>query len=88
MELLGLENRRTVEVLAELVRRKAPTILFLMETKLNVREMEPIKTELGFQSMKDCICIVCFDKARDAIAILPYLLISIDRLQPCLFIMC
>ena len=47
----GLGNRRAVEVLTELVRRKDPTILFLMETKRNVREMEPIKTELGFQSM-------------------------------------
>ena len=26
-------------------------ILFLMETKLTVREMEPIKAKLGFQSM-------------------------------------
>ena len=47
----GLGNRRAVEVLAELVRSKAPTILFLMETKLTVQEMEPIKVELGFQSM-------------------------------------
>ena len=47
----GLGNRQVVEVLADLVRRKAPTILFLMETKLTVREMEPIKMELGFPSM-------------------------------------
>ena len=47
----GLGNRQAVEVLADLVRRKAPTILFLMETKLTVREMEPIKMELGFPSM-------------------------------------
>ena len=47
----GFENRQTVEVLADLVRSKAPTILFLTETKLTIREMEPIKAELGFQSM-------------------------------------
>ena len=47
----GLGNRFAVEVLAELVRQKAPTILFLMETKFSVREMEPIKAELGYPSM-------------------------------------
>ena len=47
----GLGNSRVVEVLAELVRQKVPKILFLMETKLSVREMEPIKTELGYPSM-------------------------------------
>ncbi|XP_075665387.1 uncharacterized protein LOC142635056 [Castanea sativa] len=47
----GLGNRRAVEVLAELVRQKVPTILFLMETKLTAREMEPIKKALGFPSM-------------------------------------
>ena len=47
----GLGNCRAVEVLAELVRQKAPTIFFLMETKLFIREMEPIKTELGYPSM-------------------------------------
>ena len=33
------------------MRKKVPTILFLMTTKLTVREMEPIKSELGFPSM-------------------------------------
>ena len=47
----GLGNRQAIEVLAELVRQKVPTILFLMETKLSVREMEPIKSELGYPSM-------------------------------------
>ena len=46
-----LENCSTVEVLAALVRTQVPTILFLMETKLTVHEMEPIKLELGFSSM-------------------------------------
>lgn len=44
-------NRSAVEVLADLVRKKDPIILFLMETKLTVHEMEPIKLELGFSSM-------------------------------------
>ena len=47
----GLGNHQVVEVLAKLVRQKAPTILFLMETKLSIHEMEPIKTELGYPSM-------------------------------------
>ena len=34
-----------------MVRTQVPIILFLMETKLTVREMEPIKSELGFSSM-------------------------------------
>ena len=51
LELPRLGNRWAVEVLAELVRQKDPTILFLMETKLSVREIEPIKTELGYPSM-------------------------------------
>lgn len=51
VELLGLGNRQVVEVLAELVRSKAPIIWFLMETTLNVREMEQIKVKLDFQSM-------------------------------------
>ena len=33
------------------MRKKDPIILFLMETKLTVHEMEPIKSELGFSSM-------------------------------------
>jgi len=39
-----------------LVRKKAPTILFLMETKLIDREMEPIKRELGFYGMLAVSC--------------------------------
>ena len=46
-----LENRRAVEVFAELVRKKAPTILFLIETKLTDREIKSIKTEVGFYGM-------------------------------------
>ena len=69
MELPGLGNHRAVEILAELVRRKVPIILFLMETKLNVREMEPIKTELGFQSM----LVVSSEGRRGGLALLRHL---------------
>lgn len=47
----GLENCRAVQVLFDLVRWKGPIILFLMETKLSIQEMETIKNEIGFQSM-------------------------------------
>ncbi|KAK9996993.1 hypothetical protein SO802_021679 [Lithocarpus litseifolius] len=47
----GLGNRWAVRVLTDLVRKKGPTILFLMETKLSVSEMQPIKAELDFPSM-------------------------------------
>ena len=40
-----------MEILVELVRKQVPTILFLMETKLTVGEMESIKSEFGFSSM-------------------------------------
>ena len=46
-----LGNCQVVEVLANLVRKKDSMILFLMEIKLTVREMELIKVELGFPSM-------------------------------------
>lgn len=47
----GLGNRQAVEVLTKLVRQKIPIILFHMETKLPIREMETIKTKLGYPSM-------------------------------------
>ena len=62
----GFRNRCAVEVLAELVRKQVPTILFLMETKLIDREMEPIKVELGFPSMLAVSC----DSRRRGIALL------------------
>ena len=52
----GLRNHRAVEVLTEVVRKQVPTILFLMETKLNVHEMEPIKSELAFSAMLVVSC--------------------------------
>ena len=52
----GLRNHHAVEVLSELVKKKAPTILFLMETKLTDREMKPIKTELGFYGLLAVSC--------------------------------
>lgn len=47
----GLGNHRIVQVLIELVRKKGPKILFLMETKLSIQEMQPIQAELDFPSM-------------------------------------
>ena len=42
----GLENLRAGTVLSHLVRRKAPDILFLMETKQTVDEMKLIQANL------------------------------------------
>ena len=47
----GLGNRHVVQVLANLVRKQGPKILFLMETKLTKTELEPIQRELNFHSM-------------------------------------
>ena len=47
----GLGNRRAVQVLADLVRKQGPKILFLMEKKLTKTELEPIQRELNFHSM-------------------------------------
>ena len=47
----GLGNCRAVQVLADLVSKKGPTILFLTETKLLVSEMQPVKAKLDFLSM-------------------------------------
>jgi len=55
----GLGNRYAVEVLTEVVRKQIPIILFLMETKLKVREMESIKSELGFFAMLAVSCKSC-----------------------------
>ena len=51
LELPGAWDRQVVQVLVDLVRSKGPTILFLMETKLLIQEMIPIKDELGYRSM-------------------------------------
>ena len=47
----GLGNHSAIQVLANLVSSKRPTILFLMETKLLVNEMISIKDELWYKSM-------------------------------------
>ena len=44
-------NHSAVQVLADLVRSKGPIMLFLMETKLSMQEMIPIRDELGYRSM-------------------------------------
>ena len=50
LELSGVGNHRLVQVLTDLVRSKGPTVLFLMETKLSIQELDPIKIEIGFNS--------------------------------------
>ena len=63
-----------VEILVELVRKQVPTILFLMETKLTVREMESIKLEFGFSSM----LVVSSERRRGGLAMLWKLDVVID----------
>lgn len=62
----GLGKQPAVQVLVNLVRRKAPTILFLMETKLTVREIISIRDELNFQSI---LAISC-DERKGGLALL------------------
>lgn len=45
----GLGNQHAVSVLSHLVREKAPKIVFLMDTKQTVDEMQKIKDELNFK---------------------------------------
>lgn len=40
-----------MDVLTNLVRSKAPTVLFLMETKWSIAEMRKICDDLNFQSV-------------------------------------
>ena len=47
----GLGNHWAIQVLTDLVRKKGPTILFLMETKLTVSEIQSVKTDFEFPSM-------------------------------------
>ena len=50
LELAGIGNHCLVQVLTDLVRSKGPTVLFLMETKMSIQELDPIKIEIGFNS--------------------------------------
>ena len=63
-----------MEILVELMRKQVPTILFLMETKLTVREMESIKLEFGFSSM----LVVSSERRRGGLAMLWKLDVVID----------
>lgn len=44
----GLKNPRTVHDLCLLVQDKKPNIVFLMETKLDMRRMDGVRKRLGF----------------------------------------
>ena len=45
----GLGNLEVVLVLHNLVKSQGPIVLFLMETKLNVRRMELLRVKLRFK---------------------------------------
>ncbi|XP_031095115.1 uncharacterized protein LOC115999403 [Ipomoea triloba] len=47
----GLGNPTAVRVLADLIRTKRPSLVFLMETFLVRGKMEPIRRQLGFPNM-------------------------------------
>ena len=47
----GLGNQTAIEVLSHLVREKAPKVLFLMETKLSVVEMQRLQDDLPYRCM-------------------------------------
>ena len=44
----GLGNPKAVRALHRIVKSKGPTVLFLMETKLNNGRIEDIRTKIGF----------------------------------------
>ncbi|KAG2411309.1 hypothetical protein I3760_Q012500 [Carya illinoinensis] len=44
----GLGNPLGIQVLSDLVRKEAPEILFLQETRMHSRAMERLKFKLGF----------------------------------------
>lgn len=43
----GLENPWAVQALKGVIRREDPSLVFLMETKLNVEEMRKVKRDIG-----------------------------------------
>ena len=47
----GLGNPRTVRELRRLVKEKKSEVVFLMETKLNNKKLEPIRVKLGFSNV-------------------------------------
>ena len=46
-----LGNQTAVDVLSNLVREKAPSVLFLMETKQSVEEMRKLQADLPYRGM-------------------------------------
>ena len=53
----GLGNLCAGTVLSHLVREKAPTVLFLMETKQTVEEMKQIQSDLRYSAMLAVPCV-------------------------------
>ena len=57
----GLGNLEVALVLHNLVKSQGPIVLFLMETKLNVRRMELLRVKLRF---KYCFSIPSLGRSR------------------------
>ncbi|KAG2696688.1 hypothetical protein I3760_07G070900 [Carya illinoinensis] len=62
----GLGNPQGIRILHDLVKKEVPSILFLQETKLHVREFEKCKYLLGFTN---CLVVGCVGSS-EGIAIL------------------
>ena len=62
----GLGNQSVVDVLSHLVREKAPKVLFLMETKQLVEEMQRIQADLPYR----CMLIIPSEQRRGGLALL------------------
>jgi len=58
----GLGNPRAVRALLRLIRVENPQIVFLMETRLKVSEMDVIRNKLGFNH---CLSVDCKGSGRD-----------------------
>ncbi|MCI02340.1 hypothetical protein A2U01_0023372, partial [Trifolium medium] len=58
----GLGSPRAVQALLRLTRLENPQLVFLMETRLKVDEMERIRSRCGFSS---CLSVACSGSGRD-----------------------
>lgn len=62
----GLGNPSAVQALKELIRREAPNVVFLMETKKTHKEWDRLKVQLG---TKNCLAVDC-EGRRGGLALL------------------
>ena len=47
----GLGNPQTVRELHALVKQEGPTLVFLLETRLEVKNLDPLRIKLGFHGV-------------------------------------